>query len=1245
MTNTTAFIKNQPIQGLALANYRGVHWINASAGTGKTFTLSMMIVRLLCSQYLPKQIIVTTFTRKAVSELRQRIRNNLQEILDFFQQHRGADNIELANALHTKKHPLFKLLAEEFQNNINYLCERLNLALDQYDELYIGTLDSLTQKLLREFRFETGQTQTLQLTEQQNQLLYQITHDGLRAWIQQQPADLIKQLYEVDFFQSIDDYFNLLKQSLNFKSAEWQTINTVPHQRIDLTQLTQAFQQLDFSNLLAHSSVQSLYANTRNNLIKITEYQQINLTDSSNIKELHKLLQKYHNKVSFIKTATEDDKNFILNHQAILALNTLFHDLDSFFQHIQQYQLALKSYLIQYTHQHFATRLEQQHETTFAEQTQRLVSALISDIQTGENLAKIVHHRYPVILVDEFQDTNHDQESILAHIWRHEQRIGNGCMVMVGDDKQAIYNFRGGDMLIYRRAEQHVQYLAKKFPELVYCYTLTENFRSTTPLVEQLQQLFLRQTDFGEGVKYIPVHSQQLSALVERTERNPRPLRYIIIENNQDMSMIEQCTWQIIQLLQQSSQQQLYIDNAQEQHAIDVSDIAVLSTNNKDLDLLHQHLLRHHIPVYRQSYRSVFNHFIARDVAHLLHAILQPYQEQRLKRVLFSRLFGYTVSQVFDMEQSHQLGLMMQKFTKCRELWLQRGFASAWQTVLEEFKIWQHLTQSTQSYERERCVVNLRHIGDILSEHSEHYRGISNLLTWYEQQLNNPQQREWEMERKLSNSKGVQLLTIHKSKGLEFKIVFLLFANKKLSNKQQDELIFSVSNTQQRIISLQPAEDTLHVHEERKNAEQHRLWYVALTRASYRIYALLQKFDESKHQEHHAGLDFWRDATDNSNNLDKIEPPLTRSPDFQYQVNKQTFEYLTAQAVPTKRFYRQTKTSFSRLTASAFGYSTLYEDIFNTHKSDDEQRIQNALDKKNQIITFNTTHQLRLDNNNELLWIQRHFPKGMQAGTLLHHILEQLDFAKIALAQTQHSQKQHLSIELGRCFKHGFLHLKQALLNNYLPNQIDEHSYQTTQKNNFHIAEQQLYDDILDWLYCVVSTPIFNHLALQHLKPTQYIHELQFCLFFNQKNFNSQQIEQLFAKYGFLLSLNGRNTDQYLIGSIDLICFDGERYHVLDYKSNDLGTQRQNYQYQLLLDNIVQSQYILQASLYLVTLHRYLKTHLKQYNIVKHLGNAYYLYLRGMTGDAKQGVIQCPIPLDLIQQLDQYLGSEVSYQL
>lgn len=1255
-TSTPSWQHN-PIQGLYHSQYRGVHWINASAGTGKTFTLSAMIVRLLSSRYLPKQIIATTFTRKAVSELRQRVRRNLQEILEFFQQHRGKTSGELAIVLAEISQPLLHLLADEFQDNIGYLCERLNLALEQYDELYIGTLDSLTQKILREFRFESGQTQLLPLSEQQNQLLYQVVHDGLRAWIQQQPASLIEQLYQQHFFKSVDDYFQLLKTSLNFKSAEWQTVSLPETTLLNATDIITQFQAIDFTSVQQCSAFQKLDSYSRKRVEKIAQYQQIDWqTSPEQLKTLSQRLQEHQEKIKFLKSATEQEQQQILQHPTLLACSTLLQQLQVFFQQCEQYQLALKSFLIQYTQQHFSARLQQQQETTFTEQTQQLLDVLTAP--TGDALARVVQHRYPVILVDEFQDTNHDQEHILASIWRHPERLYLGCMVMVGDDKQAIYNFRGGDMLIYRRVEQQVLQLAQQFPQWVHCYTLTQNFRSTSSLVQQLNQFFSQRVDFGEGVKYIPVYSEKSSALIEQGVANLSPLRTITLEQNSESEMIEQCVWQILQLLQYSEDGTLYIQHLddEQRHAISVNDIAVLSANNQSLDVLHQRLLQHHIPVYRQGYQSVFSHFIARDVAHLLNAMLFPYHEDKLKRVLYSRLCGLTISQVIEMEQSQQLSRWMQILAHSRELWFKRGFLFAWQYVLNQLQIWHHLVDAVLAHERERCVVNLRHLTDILTEYSQYYHGAHHLLTWYEQQLNHPQQREWEMERKLSNSEGVQLLTIHKSKGLEFKIVFLLFANKKSNDTvKADELIFSVSADQQRMISLSHQSDVaLQAHQERKLAEQHRLWYVALTRASYRVYALLQQHDEQQTPSTF-GIDFWRCASSEDLNIATAYAPLNEAPHFHYRNKQGQAMQLLAQPVPTQTFYAQTRTSFTRLTESAFHkHHQLHttDEPQHRHKLDDEYRLQALFAQHTStIIHDNTKHHDDEYHEHQphatpLLWIQQHFPKGAQAGILLHHILEQLDFQQIVQAQHQPASQQILFTELERCFKHGFHHMKQQLIEQYLqpppptgiPSLDSAITLPPLSPDAWHTAEQAVYQDILEWLSYVVSTPILPQFCLYHLQQNDYLHELQFCLALQQQPFDSEKIEQLFADYDMPIHIQGRISDQYLVGAIDVVFFDGHRYHLIDYKSNYLGDEAHHYHATTLQRHLFDAQYHLQASMYLIALHRYLKANLQAYDIQQHLGNAYYLYLRGMTGQAEQGIVRCPIPIDLIIKLDQYLG-------
>jgi exodeoxyribonuclease V beta subunit len=147
--------------------------------------------------------------------------------------------------------------------------------------------------------------------------------------------------------------------------------------------------------------------------------------------------------------------------------------------------------------------------------------------EQGQRFASFVHARYPLILVDEFQDTNQDQDDMLAQIWRHPNRVKQGCMIMVGDRKQAIYGFRGGDMLTFLKAHQDV------FGKAGQEYNLIFNHRSVKPLVEVVDALFQRQMDFGEQVWYTPVQAgpRPHPDLLDHGHVNPQPLRWIKLED------------------------------------------------------------------------------------------------------------------------------------------------------------------------------------------------------------------------------------------------------------------------------------------------------------------------------------------------------------------------------------------------------------------------------------------------------------------------------------------------------------------------------------------------------------------------------------------------------------------------------------------------------------------------------------------------------------------------------------------
>ena len=149
-------------------------------------------------------------------------------------------------------------------------------------------------------------------------------------------------------------------------------------------------------------------------------------------------------------------------------------------------------------------------------------------------------------------------------------------------------------------------------------------------------------------------------------------------------------------------------------------------------------------------------------------------------------------------------------------------------------------------------MVNLRHLTELLSRQSERHQGAYMLYYWYLQQVESPAKRDWEIERKLSNAAGVKLMTIHQSKGLEFKIVFLMSADQAAQSRSSRHLVFRLrmkrNGVEQRVIAIKHKDidaTATQQHSERRLAELNRLWYVALTRASYRVYAMLKQLDPS----------------------------------------------------------------------------------------------------------------------------------------------------------------------------------------------------------------------------------------------------------------------------------------------------------------------------------------------------------------------------------------------------------------
>lgn len=1223
--NSRVQVSYQPIIDI---EFNGLHLIEASAGTGKTYTLSSLMVRIFLEKYLPRQVIATTFTRAAAAELKSRIRTRLVETYRYLETKRNFTEHELFTQAEQEPDLLLQHILKTFATRIAYACERLKLVIDQLDELFVGTLDSFSQKLLREFAFESGKIERAKITDDAKTYSRQLIHDVLREWIQSQPQTVIDALYLAGELKSVDGFVKLVEDSLNFSSAHFKLPEKPTLQFEQLAQLKQLATEIDLS-LLEHyyqldgehykhvsgtvfrnGAFNKLFSECLPQLLQVLTQSDSILVFDGSLTAQRELVFKFLGQIAdqkvFKKCPAEISDGFY-QHNTIQQIQQLFGVLKNYAEQFDQLHIYLKAYLCVEVKKRLPQVLQNKGETTFSQQIRTLSEALKGE--QGQRFAVFVQARYPLTLVDEFQDTNQDQDDMLASIWRHPQRYQKGCMIMVGDRKQAIYGFRGGDMLTFLNAYQDIQ--AKHGRE----YKLIHNHRSVADLVEVVDALFQRQIDFGEQVQYDPIRAgtRPHPVLVDQSQPNPHPLRWLMLKDKETEA--QQVAWKIRNLLNQSHAGQLYFQKGPQTQILGEDDIAVLSRNHDGLDKVQYELERLGIRVNRPSKRSVFDCAIAQDIGALLTAILHPYDEAKVKRALISRLFALDLKQLLQLEQTAEgLSQFMTGFDSVRELWAAQGFLVAWQQCLSQFDIWQNLV-AAQSKDNERVVVNLRHLTELLSQHSEKYQGAQNLYHWYLKQLGSPLDRDWELERKLSSEAGVQLMTIHQSKGLEFKIVFLLGAdkpfrenNKTLNFSTQD--IVKPDSTQtltQRVVAIADkthlSELELKQHEERALAEQNRLWYVALTRASHRVYALLQDVDGKSV----SGLAFWKNRAEPfQHHCCTDELILEELPQAVHLTKQTNIIEIQAQNFPEQRFYSRGKTSFSYL-AQHLKHKVGTDLLAN--QSDDAVLAEDELD------LVNSTE---VPSAQPIDWIKNNFPRGTLAGNFLHEIFEHIDFQ---------CSDDWIS-EIRRRFKNDYSSLWQDLLIKYqesFPEQQD--------------AEHLLYQSVAQWLRDVLQTPLYQDFQLNQLQPEEYLSEFPFYLALSDRVLAMKRIQQLFVEYGMdMPELLEARSARYLNGSIDLVYFDGQRYHIADYKSNYLGDDLADYGRDSIAQSMSLASYWLQAGLYLVALHRYLKVKMQNYQIEQHLGGATYLYLRGMNGEAEQGYYYWQPSIEFILRLDAILG-------
>ena len=875
-----------PLTGRAL--------IEASAGTGKTWTLTGIILRLLIEGgYEPRGIIATTFTRKAAAEMQQRVqkrlhalRENLKAIASgyFHDETLLAADAGLAARLDAittasggddiNRHLIRHAVKKRGLNGLIALFARVESLQEHLDETFIGTIDSLCQRWLAEFALETGNDERLQINEN-SPALEETVHDALRrlrhAEYLADPDAFARRIAQGALHDS-DAYLTAAREATTYRDAKIDSDNpktdsNAPPATYDSGYHAALVQQLRALDAAVIADWHALI--TAPAFMAITHAKAAWKAHTGHIPTLlHQLREetpldtdttaKLAEGILDPKINKSKTNDTLATAYSTHPLTTLLRDLlaarDAQQQHHAHRARQTTKQLLDTVRDEYPAALEARGETTFSEKTRRINQTLAHD-RHGASLARYIMQRYPVMLVDESQDLNDEQATLLEHTWlRDDADRTRTFLLLVGDPKQAIYAFRGGDVANYNRLKQHFTAAEQ--------HRLDTNRRSSPHLIAALNEHYLQgdnarlgehityhraQGDnarLGEHITYHRAQAANPAPTIVSASGDPiaRPMQWYHSGTNNGEETDAIAALVAYLLAADSPWARRNPDGSLAR--IRPGDIQILTRGNDSLAELQTKLHTRHIDSELNHDRSVFGGTVARTFADLLAAIEQPDQRDRQNRLLSGHYYGYSQTELDRLAAIEQgsiaaradeltLADLRDALARAQDDWQNRGLLAALNPLLTHRKhnIWQTLA-SHPAPDNLRHLLDLRHIQTIIAEHAPGQRPAQ-FSAWWRDQLAAPPDADWAKAPPLPGDDAVCLLTIHKAKGLESPVTLLATGGVRRGGDNRARIKTWRYRDGERIrITLDKPEGDIETRiNTQENDENRRLLYVGLTRA------------------------------------------------------------------------------------------------------------------------------------------------------------------------------------------------------------------------------------------------------------------------------------------------------------------------------------------------------------------------------------------------------------------------------
>jgi exodeoxyribonuclease V beta subunit len=1167
----------------------GVNLIEAAAGTGKTFAITRLYLRLLLEgKLLPSQILVVTFTEAATRELRERIRLTLEAAL------------RSAAGGGEPEDPFFHSLFGRLDRS--HARVRLAEALHSFDSAAIHTIHGFCRQVLSEHAFESGTRAAEQIITDEKELRELVAADFWRRhFYRAAPSFLAFAAAEkctgpgwfVELFRvrkGVEAYRLLPPCDTPPDTAGPEAAlaalmaRAAPLWKEGKTEIT---------NLLASPSLkQNVYSPKINERLcaRVDELMERGFLDREGLADFKKI------GAPSLLAATKKGAP-PPSHPFFDACEEIRSSLAALHDAYRAKILALKIEFLSRVDADLGKEKTRQGLLGFDDLLLRVAGALARG--KDENaLRNALRDSYKAALIDEFQDTDPVQYAIFDSIFGRAMPL-----FYIGDPKQAIYRFRGADIYAYFEASRNASTR----------YTLSTNYRSDPLLIEAVNRLF---AGHGNPFAFRPVEYRQVkagldggeTALTMAGERRPPFVLWLFKRDSADSVeplargasgelVMNAVTGEISRLLSGAR-----LGTGENGRAVKPADIAVLVRTNREAAAMREALEEAQIPAVLYLSGSVLGSFEAVEFEILLSALAEPHRHEYLRAALATSFFGLSGGEIDRLADDDRLWSSYQaRLQRSHDAWRTEGILPMVRRLMNEEQVRRRLLVQRSG---ERRLTNLLHLAELL--HARSVRsgaGMAAMVTWLSDgimQCGESVPPDEEMLRLESDEEAVRIVTIHKSKGLEYPIVFCpdTWNASSLPADKEFKLPFvfhdpghdyeaSIALGGDAIRQFRP------LAEEESLAENIRLLYVAITRAKSRCYCawgpvkgaetsalawvlfgrLIENDPVARLRASVAGLsdrnldaalDRLRKGAASSIEIVPLPVPIPRPPgscpDGGPIPNRPVPRSLTARSfegviAPPRRIL-----SFSGLAHSLplSDREWIDDGFFPKAPPPQERGTRTIAD----------------------------FPRGAEAGTFLHAVLATADFANPSSPETAAALLAGLA------------------------------------RGGFAAALQESVAAMLRTVAGATLDPI-SGLRLGRVPFRRTVREMEF--YFPVQPFLRGDIFELAGEESRSGNIPAalpelKTSGGHLKGYIDLVFEWNDRFYIIDWKSNYLGDDDGAYSPAALAGVMVREHYRLQYHLYTVALHRYLRLRRPDYSYEKHFGGAYYLFLRGLGGVEGDGI-------------------------